>query len=61
MQGDRVFSPRRKATSKTLIDADPQNFDYVITVRDSVAEACLLNSGKTTLPASPFVDPPAAA
>ncbi len=45
-------------TSKTLQDVpDPQNFDYVITVCDSAAEACPVYPGKTTRRHYPFVDP----
>lgn len=45
-------------TSKTLHDVpDAQNFDYVITVCDSAAEACPVYPGKTTRLHYPFVDP----
>lgn len=45
-------------TSKTLWDVpDAQNFDYVITVCDSAAEACPVYPGKTTRLHYPFVDP----
>ncbi|GAA5512338.1 arsenate reductase [Deinococcus carri] len=45
-------------TSKTLYDVpDPQNFDYVVTVCDSAAEACPVYPGKTTRRHYPFVDP----
>jgi len=45
-------------TSKTLWDVpDPQNFDYVITVCDSAAEACPAYPGQTTRRHYPFVDP----
>nr|WP_274704821.1 arsenate reductase ArsC [Deinococcus geothermalis] len=45
-------------TSKTLWDVpDAQNFDYVITVCDSAAEACPVYPGKTTRRHYPFVDP----
>lgn len=45
-------------TSKTLWDVpDAQNFDYVITVCDSAAEACPVYPGKTERRHYPFVDP----
>lgn len=45
-------------TSKTLWDVpDPQNFDYVITVCDSAAEACPVYPGKTHRLHYPFTDP----
>ncbi|NTY02394.1 arsenate reductase ArsC [Deinococcus sp. JMULE3] len=45
-------------TSKTLWDVpDAQNFDYVITVCDSAAEACPVYPGRTTRRHYPFVDP----
>lgn len=45
-------------TSKTLWDVpDWQNFDYVITVCDSAAEACPAYPGKTHRLHYPFVDP----
>lgn len=45
-------------TSKTLYDVpDAQNFDYVITVCDSAAEACPVYPGKTVRLHYPFVDP----
>ncbi|GGM58306.1 arsenate reductase [Deinococcus arenae] len=45
-------------TSKTLWDVpDAQNFDYVITVCDSAAEACPVYPGTTTRRHYPFVDP----
>lgn len=45
-------------TSKTLHDVpDPQNFDYVVTVCDSAAEACPVYPGQTTRRHYPFVDP----
>ena len=45
-------------TSKTLHDVpDPQNFDYVITVCDSAAEACPLYPSKTERRHYPFTDP----
>lgn len=45
-------------TSKTLWDVpDWQNFDYVITVCDSAAEACPAYPGKTTRLHYPFIDP----
>ena len=45
-------------TSKTLDDVpDPQNFDYVVTVCDSAAEACPLYPGRTERRHYPFVDP----
>ncbi|ANE43976.1 arsenate reductase ArsC [Deinococcus puniceus] len=45
-------------TSKTLWDVpDAQNFDYVITVCDSAAEACPVYPGKTNRLHYPFTDP----
>lgn len=45
-------------TSKTLWDVpDAQNFDYVITVCDSAAEACPVYPGTTERRHYPFVDP----
>ena len=45
-------------SSKTLYDLpDAQNFDYVITVCDSAAEACPVYPGKTTRLHYPFSDP----
>lgn len=45
-------------TSKTLWDVpDAQNFDYVITVCDSAAEACPVYPGKTSRLHYPFTDP----
>lgn len=45
-------------TSKTLDDVpDPQNFDYVVTVCDSAAEACPVYPGQTVRRHYPFVDP----
>ena len=45
-------------TSKTLYDVpDPWNFDYVITVCDSAAEACPVYPGKTERLHYPFTDP----
>jgi len=45
-------------TSKTLWDVpDWQNFDYVVTVCDSAAEACPAYPGKTQRRHYPFVDP----
>ncbi|WP_104992367.1 arsenate reductase ArsC [Deinococcus sp. NW-56] len=45
-------------SSKTLHDVpDPQNFDYVITVCDSAAEACPVYPGRTQRRHYPFVDP----
>ncbi|QLG12171.1 arsenate reductase ArsC [Deinococcus sp. D7000] len=45
-------------TSKTLWDVpDAQNFDYVVTVCDSAAEACPVYPGKTERRHYPFVDP----
>ena len=45
-------------TSKTLFDLpDPWNFEYVITVCDSAAEACPTYPAKTTMRHYPFVDP----
>nr|WP_221284505.1 arsenate reductase ArsC [Deinococcus humi] len=44
--------------SKTLSDVpDAQNFDYVVTICDSAAEACPVYPGKTTRRHYPFVDP----
>ena len=45
-------------TSKTLSDVpDPWNFEYVVTVCDSAAEACPTYPAKTTMRHYPFVDP----
>jgi arsenate reductase (thioredoxin) len=45
-------------TSKTLFDVpDPWNFDYVVTVCDSAAEACPTYPATTTMRHYPFVDP----
>lgn len=45
-------------TSKTLWDVpDPQNFDHVITVCDSAAQACPVYPGKTQRLHLPFPDP----
>ncbi len=45
-------------TSKTLFDVpDPWNFEYVMTVCDSAAEACPTYPAKTTMRHYPFVDP----
>lgn len=45
-------------TSKTLYDVpDATNFDYVITVCDSAAEACPVYPGKTERRHYPFSDP----
>ena len=45
-------------TSKTLWDVpDAQNFDYVVTVCDSAAEACPVYPGQTTRRHYPFTDP----
>ncbi|WP_034341727.1 arsenate reductase ArsC [Deinococcus misasensis] len=45
-------------TSKTLFDLpDPWNFDYVITVCDSAAEACPAYPARTTRLHYPFTDP----
>lgn len=45
-------------TSKTLYDvSDPWNFDYVITVCDSAAEACPVYPGATVRRHYPFLDP----
>lgn len=45
-------------TSKTLYDLpDPWNFEYVITVCDSAAEACPVYPAKTKRLHYPFVDP----
>lgn len=45
-------------TSKTLFDLpDPWNFDFVITVCDSAAEACPVYPAKTTMRHYPFTDP----
>ena len=45
-------------TSKTLFDLpDPWNFEYVVTVCDSAAEACPTYPAKTTMRHYPFVDP----
>lgn len=53
-----VGLPLDAHTSKTLHDVpDAQNFDYVITVCDSAAEACPIYPGKTQRRHYPFVDP----
>ncbi|AFD28016.1 arsenate reductase ArsC [Deinococcus gobiensis] len=45
-------------TSKTLHDVpEAQNFDYVVTVCDSAAEACPIYPGHTLRRHYPFVDP----
>ncbi len=45
-------------SSKTLYDLpDPWNFDYVITVCDSAAEACPVYPASTTRLHYPFIDP----
>ena len=45
-------------TSKTLYDVpDPWNFDYVVTVCDSAAEACPVYPGRTIRLHYPFTDP----
>lgn len=45
-------------TSKTLHDLpDPWNFDYVITVCDSAAEACPVYPAQTVRLHYPFIDP----
>ncbi|WP_425145033.1 arsenate reductase ArsC [Deinococcus sp.] len=45
-------------SSKTLYDVpDPWNFDYVITVCDSAAEACPVYPAQTTRLHYPFADP----
>lgn len=45
-------------SSKTLWDVpDAQNFDYVVTVCDSAAEACPVYPGTTQRRHYPFVDP----
>ena len=45
-------------TSKTLYDvSDPWNFDYVITVCDSAAEACPVYPAQTVRRHYPFTDP----
>ncbi|PYE53286.1 arsenate reductase [Deinococcus yavapaiensis KR-236] len=45
-------------SSKTLFDVpDPWNFDFVITVCDSAAEACPVYPAKTTRLHYPFTDP----
>jgi len=47
-----------QSTSKTLFDVpDPWNFEYVVTVCDSAAEACPAYPAKTTMRHYPFVDP----
>ena len=44
-------------TSKTLFDVpDPWNFEYVVTVCDSVAEACPTYPARTTMRHYPFTD-----
>ena len=44
--------------SKVLFDLpDPWNFEYVVTVCDSAAEACPTYPAKTTMRHYPFVDP----
>ncbi len=44
--------------SKTLFDLpDPWNFDYVVTVCDSAAEACPAYPARTVMRHYPFVDP----
>lgn len=44
--------------SKTLHDVpDPRNFDYVVTVCDSAAEACPVYPGRTQRRHYPFADP----
>ena len=46
------------ASSKTLFDLpDPWNFDYVVTVCDSAAEACPTYPAKTIMRHYPFTDP----
>ena len=46
------------ASSKTLFDLpDPWNFDYVVTVCDSAAEACPSYPARTTMWHYPFTDP----
>ena len=45
-------------TSKTLYDVpDPWNFDYVVTVCDSAAEACPVYPARTVRLHYPFTDP----
>ena len=45
-------------TSKTLFNVpDPWNFDYVVTVCDSAAEACPTYPAQTTMRHYPFTDP----
>jgi len=45
-------------TSKTLFDLpDPWNFEYVVTVCDSAAQACPTYPATTTLRHYPFTDP----
>jgi arsenate reductase len=45
-------------SSKTLYEvSDPWNFDYVITVCDSAAEACPVYPAQTTRLHYPFMDP----
>ena len=45
-------------SSKTLWDVpDSQNFEYVVTVCDSAAEACPVYPGQTTRRHYPFTDP----
>ena len=46
------------ASSETLFDLpDPWNFDYVVTVCDSAAEACPSYPARTTMRHYPFTDP----
>ena len=46
------------ASSKTLFDLpDPWNFDYVVTVCDSAAEACPSYPARTIMRHYPFTDP----
>ena len=45
-------------TSKTLFDVpDPWNFEYVVTVCDSAAEACPSYPARTVMRHYPFTDP----